>query len=236
MRLYDRDRDESLIVGWYFSLKSDPVEFSNLFMKPLRNLTHLLLWAERDVKVMFEEDEDGIWACSWAEPYGSDAFFGSWIRKDKRGTFAAVAFIRRCFRLCFEHFHAIIGITKQPDLDKLHLALGYRFVGEFSTLFDGSPARVYELTSEAFHERRRREKQSVGEQLDILSVRADSGEVRQERAADLPATEQPDRRGDQNGRSELRDTPDKPKRGRKPRHVIAGNDGHAAGVGESGLG
>ena len=236
MRIYERDRDESLIVAWYFSLKSDPVEFSNLFMKPLRNLTHLLLWAERDVKVMFEEDADGIWACSWAEPYGSDAFFGSWIRKDKRGTFAAVAFIRRCYRLCFEHFNAIIGITKQPNLDKLHLALGYRFVGEFSTLFDGSPARVYELSKEAFYVGRRRKEQSVGIEFDLQSVRTDSSEVRKVGTADLPAVEQSDWRSDQNGRRELRDTPDKPKRRRRTRNLVAGNDGHAAGVGAGGSG
>lgn len=81
-----------------------------------------------------------------------------------------------------------------------------------------------------------REKQSVGEQLDILSVRADSGEVRQVGTPDLPSVEQPDRRSDQNGRRELRDTPDKPKRRRRTRNLVAGNDGHATGVGASGLG
>lgn len=148
---YDPTLHEPLLTHWYYQLRAEPVEFANLFAEPLRNLTELLFWAKRAVKLGFAHDGAGIWGACWIEPYMTGAFFGCWIRKSHRGTLQAYGLVRSAQRAALERFPILIGITKQPKLDKVHRALGYEHLdGQIPFLFDGNAVLVYYLTREGF--------------------------------------------------------------------------------------
>jgi hypothetical protein len=150
---------EMIALQWFLLLKGKPQEFADLFARDLQSLTRFLYWMANNVALGWECDERGAWACAWVEPMLTGAFFGGWIREDKRGTVGAVMFIRKAYRQAFEKFPVIIGITKQPALHDLHIALGYDYLGTVPKLFDNADARVYVLTKENFYGRRRKDKQ-----------------------------------------------------------------------------
>lgn len=150
---YDAAKHEALVADWWFRrLAPDPEERNRLFHSSLHSLTKILWWASHDVKLAFEYDADGISMAAWLSPYMSGAEAGAWLRQDKRRTVAAFKFIRQFYDAALQHFPVIVGITKQKELHDLHLALGYRYVGEISGLFDNSPAMLYELTTETRRE------------------------------------------------------------------------------------
>lgn len=189
---YDPAKHETLVVKWYLSeLRADPDELKRLFHTSLAlSLTKILWWAAHEVKLAFEFDAQGIWAAAWLSPYMSGAEAGGWIRKDRRATIGAYRFIRHFYDAALQHFPVIVGITKQPELHDLHLALGYRYVGEIPALFDSVPAKIYAMTQESrreaphgiFH-RARRHDETPAHDVDP----AESGEVRDDRHGGLAA-------------------------------------------------
>lgn len=160
MTIYDPVRHEALLTAWYFELRSDPAEFANLFNESLRNLTELLWWAKHTVKLVFVADNAGLWGTAWVEPVLSGAFFGTWIRKDRRALPSAYAFVRHAQLAALETFPVLLGITKQSKLHDIHIAMGYELVGQVPALFDKSDAWVYKLTKESIDGRRKIQQQS----------------------------------------------------------------------------
>ena len=47
MRLYRQRNDELLMLYWFLNLRADPVEFENLFMESVRNLTWMLILGQK---------------------------------------------------------------------------------------------------------------------------------------------------------------------------------------------
>lgn len=170
---------EPLVVAWYYELQRDPREFEQLFMAPLRSLTELLHWAKHQVKFIFASDGT-IWAAGWFEPIGSSAFYGCWIRKDRRGTPSSYAFVRRCHREGLQRFEELIGITCQPELEKVHLALGYEKMPTELHLFDKRKTWVYILNKDGLkrkHERRNRRDDALQpDPLDPFDQREDGAD------------------------------------------------------------
>lgn len=156
---YDPDLHETLLVHWYYSsLVAEPEEFANLFAKPLRNLTEILHWAKHSVKLIFESDGT-IWIAAWILPEMSGAWFGLWVRKDKRQTRAMLAFVDECLDAALERFPVLMALTKQPRLQSEIERLGFVHQGATPHLFDGAPANAYYLTKETRDGRRRRKDQ-----------------------------------------------------------------------------
>jgi hypothetical protein len=207
---YDRDKHEMLVVNWYIvELAGKPEEFSKLFAKPLHNLTELLFWCHRTVKFVFDVDINGIWTAAWIEPCLSGAYAGAWVREDKRHSKATLKFINGFYDQVLEHFPTLLGLTKQPDLHRLHLGLGYKFGCTIPGLFDGDDAMLYVMTKESRKERlngrRRRRENSIEHEQYEQPVRAISGAGREPaiqlgKASNLESVE-PSHVGTANGRS-----------------------------------
>jgi hypothetical protein len=160
MRLYDPAKDELLVLYWFLNLRSDPVEFENLFCEPLRNLTTILSWTKNSVSLMIDVDDDGIRFAAWCSPYLSGAEFGCWLRKDSRRTKAALRFISEALDRALSQYPTLMGLTRQPDLHLVHIGLGYDYLGEIPEMFDGKPARVYILTRQGREEAKRGERRN----------------------------------------------------------------------------
>lgn len=237
MTLYDRDRHEMFVLKWWTDLNANPAELENLFAKPLRNLTTILNWAASTVKVMFETDWDGIWAAAWVEPYMSGAFFGAWIRPDKRHTKAALQFINQAYDTALGYFPVLIGLTKQKNLHELHLRLGYEYVGEVPYLFDGQTAYEYRMTKEsrAFalspegkEDGRRRRQNEHQQRSEQQPLRGPTGAIRQVVPAGSSGAGRPAGGSAENGRGKRADSDHKPKRRRRapsPVESVGGNAG-----------
>ena len=153
---YDRERHEMLILKWYLDLNSKPQEFSNLFAKPLRNLTEILFWSARTVKLYFEIDVAGIWIATWFVPDLSGAFWGIWVREDKRQTKAMLAHVNESLELGLAHFPVLMANTKQPRLRSEMERLGWVHQGEVPHLFDGDASSIYWMDRGSRDGRRRR--------------------------------------------------------------------------------
>jgi len=172
--IYDPAKHEMLLLKWYLDIMAKPDEFQKLFMKPLRQLTAMLTWAATQVRMGFEMDGDGISMIAWVEPCMSGAFFGAWVREEQRKGIKQFTFIRQAYKWALEFFPVLIGVTKQPELHDLHIALGYQYVGKIEHLFDDDPAMLYMLDREHFYGRRRRKDLNLKQQH-IQPVRAIAG-------------------------------------------------------------
>ena len=196
MRTFNAETDSVYLQKWYVDLASDPVEFENLFTKPLRNLAGLAAWMVGDIKFFFESDKKGIWFAAWITPMFTDgAEVGAWIRKDKRGSRAALAAIDEFYDgIVLAAVPCLIGLTRQyPALHDLHLKLGYVYVDEFPGVFDGHSVWMYKMTREtragrvavqqAFREKRRaaygsRRREIEQPEQSVESLRGNVGEIR----------------------------------------------------------
>lgn len=221
-------------MAWYYSLKTDQAEFENLFDEPIRHLGTFLNFIENRVKFVFQFDDDGIKYAAWIEPWMSGAFLGFWSRADQRKGVGQIAFAHRVLQRALRAYSVIIGITRRSELHKIHLALGYKLMGEgIPKLFDGKTAFVYVLTQESY-DVRKQHRFRIKHVIEPL--RADDGAVHEGESADLQGFVEPNRGGPALGRSKRPDSPDKPKRGRKPRSKLNLNGKHEAGVSEGGIG
>lgn len=231
MTLYEPSTHEPLLVAWFYGLKEDPREFENLFATSLRRLGPLLHWAEHQVKIMYELGDDGMIAmAAWVSPLLDGAEFGSWVRKDYRGSVKSVLFIRKCYRTAFETFPVLVGITRQPELHDLHLALGYEYVGEIEQLFDGASARVYKLRREVYLVGRRIKIERKRQQHDQQPAGEYAESIREVGAANSEATQQPDRGSAANGRGERGDSDSQPQPRRRKKRLLNFLSEHLAGT------
>lgn len=196
MNLYTPETDSILLQKWWIDLNLDQAEFENLFTKPLRNLSALGSWIQAPTtRFFYHADGRGFWLCAWIEPLLTHgAQVGAWIRKDKRGTRAAVKAMDEFYEMVLEKSSVLIGLTRQyPKLHDLHLKLGYVYVDEFPGVFDGHSVWMYKMTREtrdgravaqdrirqerrAAYEHERR--QVLEQQQHEQSLRGDAGEVR----------------------------------------------------------
>jgi len=215
MLIYDPDRHETLVVDWFLrQLRGHPEELENLFASPLRSLTEILGWAKHTVKIMFEMDNGGIWIASWVEPVLSGAYYGLWVRQDKRQTKGMLKHVDEVLDYSLTQFPVLMAITKQARLQDEMERLGFVKQGDIPFLFDGHDAGIYFLTKESRDGRKWR-RQDLKSKL-AESLRASVGEVRepivQERPADSGPAVQPDGGGPPDGRGEQPYPPRKRKR------------------------
>ena len=182
---YDPKLHEIYVVDWWLRrLAGDVDERNRLFHSSLHSITKILWWASHDVKLAFERDDDGLWAAAWLAPYMSGAECGAWFRKDKRRTVAAYRFIRKFYDAALQHFPVLVGITKQKELHDLHLALGYRYVGEIPSLFDSVPAKIYAMTQESRREAPHGQFRKDKHATELERIHAPTPESVQQREAD----------------------------------------------------
>lgn len=143
-----RPTHEMILVNWYLELLQDQREFQNLFTAPLRNLTEILFWAKHTVKLYYEADDRGAWMAVWYEPVMSGAYWGCWVRKDKRHSPRMLRNVEQSLDEGLRIFPVLMAPTKQVRLRKEMTRLGFVHQGDIPFLFDGAPAGVYYLTQE----------------------------------------------------------------------------------------
>lgn len=225
---------EMLALGWWLKLKEDPIEFANLFSREFKFLTPFMFWCAHNATIVFDCDKDGLWACAWTVPDMDGAFFGAWFRHDRRHGKETYKFIMEAYRLAFERYPTLVGITKQQRLRDLHLKLGYEFRGELPSWFDGDTAFMYVLTRESFYGGRRQRKNEYRDKRAAEPVQSGADERVPDGAADAASAVGANGGSAPDGRSEREHTLNKFKRRvrkRSVQHKPAGAAPATGGIG-----
>lgn len=139
--LYERGEEaDCLIAQWWAVMKRDG-DLERLFANqtPISRLYEL---SRKPSELLIGVDEGGIWFGCWLEPFFDGASFSAWCRKDRRGTKAELRVFLEAANLGFGAYPLLIGITKQPQLLKLHTRLGYRLRGQIPALWGGEEAFI----------------------------------------------------------------------------------------------
>jgi hypothetical protein len=155
---YDYTTQEWLLVAWYQEL----VESGDMyvtFASDMRYLSNFLQFFRGRVTLGYSADERGIWFALWVEPMMSGAYWGVWIRKDKRHTVSAFKALAFGIDEALKYFTCIIGICKQEHLRDIHLKLGFKKLGVIPALWDGEDVDAYVLTRDGWTNRKEQRQQ-----------------------------------------------------------------------------
>lgn len=149
---YEWTRDEYLLVDWYNALVSSGEHYQT-FSPELRYLSEFLNFFKPPRILVYSADKGGIFYAFWLEPAMSGAYFGVWIRKDKRTRPSSLELLKRSFNASFEGCTVLIAVTKQEDLDSTLRRLGCKHACRIPALWDGDAADVYYLTKDIWEQR-----------------------------------------------------------------------------------
>lgn len=132
---------ESGDLGEVFS-----VEFAALgaFMEGMKNTT-----------LLYDYDDKGIWFAIWADRIMSGAFFGFWVREDRRpsinGNLAeSLSRVHEGLDRFFGVYPVLFQVTRNPHIVELAMRIGAKILGRVPYIFDGEDAMITFLTKEDF--------------------------------------------------------------------------------------
>lgn len=158
LRVYDWRTEEWLLIDWYHKLVTSG-DMNTTMMSDMRYLSNFLLYFRPKVTLAYASDNNGIWFASWVEPFMAGAFFGLWIRQDKRHIPSAYRLLSEAYDEAFKVFTVLIGISCQEHLRDIHRKMGYSHLGTVPAIWDGNPADVYFMTREMWEAKNGRRRQ-----------------------------------------------------------------------------
>ncbi len=107
---YDWRGEEWLLLDWYHRLITSG-DMVTTMTADMKHLSNFLMYFRTKVTLAYSADNDGIWFASWVEPIMSGAFFGAWIRKDKRQSPTALKLLTQVYDEAFKVFVVLIGLS-----------------------------------------------------------------------------------------------------------------------------
>jgi hypothetical protein len=159
------------MIKWYSELCRTG-DLEKVFTKSAHPLSRFFECFASPRELFFDTTKGLITFAMWFEPVMTGgALVGLWIAPDRRHHPSTYKLLITLYSKAFEVYPLLMGITKQEELLKPHLKLGYTCNGRLPGIWDGEDAWLLTLTKEDFtHGRRsngRRENRAerAGEQL-----------------------------------------------------------------------
>lgn len=106
--------------------------------------------AMRACGLVYMTDEGGIWFAAWFEPKLSGAFYGLWVRADKRHSRDALAAILDSIEYGLSHFRVLIMASLHESVVNQAVSLGFVSMGVIPYLFDHQPTHVAWIDEDHF--------------------------------------------------------------------------------------
>lgn len=158
MRIYSPGVDEDLLLLNWWTVLGSTRELETVFSSFTTALGGFMrCWAPPTI-LMYEADEAGIWGACWLDPIHSGAFYGLWIRPDKRRTKTGLKFALESLEYALTRAPVLISLTRDESLFKQTVHLGFTpLQGVIPWVLDGDDARVAYMTSREFNARWRKE-------------------------------------------------------------------------------
>lgn len=111
-------------------------------------------WIEamRKSFLVYAADDTGVWFASWMDAGAmSGAFYGLWIREDRRHAADALPLVIESIHLGLERFPVLIAVTQQPKVSLTAQRVGFQRLGVVPWIFDGNDAEILWLDSRHFY-------------------------------------------------------------------------------------
>jgi hypothetical protein len=156
LTVYNWKTDEYLLIDWYAKLIQSG-DMALTFTLDMRWMGNFLQYF-RKATLGYACDEKGIFFACWLEPLLSGAFFGMWIREDKRQASTSLKLAIEAYGEAFKVYTVLMGLCKQDHLKDVHLKLGYTLQCTIPGLWNGEDVAVYSMTREQWETRYERRK------------------------------------------------------------------------------
>lgn len=151
MRIYTPGVSEDLLLLDWWVLLGRTRELETVFSAFTTALGGFMrCWAPPAI-LIYEVDEQGIWAACWLDPIHSGAFYGLWIRADKRRTKSGLKFVVESLEYALTRAPVLISLTRDESLFNQTIHLGFTpLQGTIPWVLDGDDAHIAYMTSREF--------------------------------------------------------------------------------------
>ena len=153
MRLYNpNDPQDELLLLNFWSHLVESNELLTVFNEAYTRVSEFFLAFRQDV-LLIETDERGIWGAFWFDRSPlAGAFFSLWLRADRRHSRHSLESISAAIGFGFHDlkFRALLVVTREPGIAKMHWRYGFQKLGLVPGLYFGDTAIVSYLTDDMF--------------------------------------------------------------------------------------
>jgi len=129
-----------LLLNWYMEMANSD-DFENTFSAELAPCSAFMTSMAKSF-VLYEVDEQGLWAVCWFDRVMCAGAFGLWVRADKRHQAATLEFIINALDAGLEKFPVLLCVTRQQPVIDQAVRLGFTAMGKIPWLFDGDAAHI----------------------------------------------------------------------------------------------
>lgn len=158
LTVYNYAEHEHLAIQW-FKVLNESGDMNTTFATDMKSLTNFLTFMRSNGTLAFSSDEKGMWFTIWFSKYMDGAFWGVWVREDRRHGATYFKMIASALNEAFKYFTVIIGECKQERLHDMHLKLGFKYCGAIPFVWNGENVNYYALTKEAWENRKLRKRE-----------------------------------------------------------------------------
>lgn len=141
---------EILLMQWWAHLLEQN-ELLTVFDARYQRLSEVFA-AFRTDPLLFVADAAGIWGAFWFDEALGGAFFSIWLRQDHRQSRQSLEAISEALGVGFHAFkyRAVIVVTKEPAIARLHQKYGFAKLGAVPGLYFGDTALISVMTDDMF--------------------------------------------------------------------------------------
>lgn len=138
-----------LVLSWYHTMATCE-DFERGFSVELAPVGAFMA-AMRQCDLLYVADDQGIWFAAWFEPKMTGAFYGLWIRKDKRHNLDSQQLVLDSLAHGFARgYRVLILATLHQRVIDQGERFGFVTMGTIPHLFDGEPAHIAWLDENRF--------------------------------------------------------------------------------------
>jgi hypothetical protein len=155
LKVYTPSPEEDILLGRWWDHMAGCGDLETVFTAEYTLLSRFMAGFQPPSVLLYAADDDGIYFAMWADPAMSGAFFGFWMRADKRPSETgdvteAYALSHSALDTLLANFPILFIVTRDPHIVQLALRLGGKVLGMVPHIFDGESAYVCYLTTEDF--------------------------------------------------------------------------------------
>lgn len=153
LRVYDWRHDEFMLIDWYNALVTSGDHYLT-FSPDLRYMSNFLNFFKPPRTLAYALDSKGMTFAFWLEPALSGAFFGVWIRSDKRHAPSSMRLLQLAMDESFKAAAALMATTKQETVAAMLEKMGATHHSpDIPALWDGESVSLYSITKDKWERR-----------------------------------------------------------------------------------
>ena len=155
LKVYEPGPASDILLARWWDHMAGCGDLELVFESEYTMLSRFMAGFQAPTVLLYAEDDDGIYFAMWADPVMSGAFFGFWMRADKRPSEngdvgLAYELSHGALDTLLANFPILFIATRDAHIVQLALRIGGKVLGVVPHVFDGSSAYICYLTREDF--------------------------------------------------------------------------------------